>query len=144
MPESDALAFIKDAARTFGWLYWHQRPAYEHGKYASAIQGDSGFPDCVLCHPAGALIFAEVKARDQRNQVKKPTEAQRQWLTALATVAESNPSVHCALWVWPDAREEILWRLQDVPTERIGGLGGEVVRELERLGVVRSRIIGGA
>ena len=137
MPEADALAFIKDAARTFGWLYWHQRPAWEHGKYASAIHGDAGFLDVVLAHPVGALIIAEVKARDSRNQVKKPTEAQRQWLAALAQVAENSPLVHCALWVWPDARDEILWRLQRVPSETRFTLSVSPP-------IDRSRIIGGA
>ena len=145
MSEVEALQFIKDAARTFNWYYHHQRPAYERGKYASAMTGDPGMPDVILCHPAGALIFAEVKARDRRNQVKKPTEAQRQWLTALSVVAQGTPLVHCALWVWPDHRDEILWRLQRVPRATPQSPLVGALPELRSVyGIDRSRIIGGA
>jgi hypothetical protein len=46
--EASFLSAVVDYARLKGWRVHHQRPAYERGRYRSAIQGDSGFPDLVL------------------------------------------------------------------------------------------------
>ena len=52
-----------------------------------------GFPDLVLAHPDGRLIFAELKRGGQY-----PTTEQRLWLAALSRVAEENPLVETKLY----------------------------------------------
>ena len=52
-----------------------------------------GFPDLVLAHPDGRLIFAELKRDGQY-----PKTEQRLWLSALSRVAEENPLVEVFLW----------------------------------------------
>jgi hypothetical protein len=51
MNEADWQAQIKDAARTFGWLYYHTR--YSFGS-------DKGWPDTALIRPP-RLVLAELK-----------------------------------------------------------------------------------
>ena len=73
-------------ARDLGWLVHHDLPSQRaNGSWATATQGDSGFPDLVLVHPGNMItglkpmvVFAELKT-----QRGKTTEGQEQWLTAL-------------------------------------------------------------
>lgn len=67
-------------AKTFGWIVHHVRANINRsGRWSTAVQGDVGFPDLVLCHEAtGDLIFAELKSA-----TGKPSPAQFRWLNAL-------------------------------------------------------------
>jgi hypothetical protein len=73
-------------ARDLGWLVHHDLPSQRaNGSWATATQGDSGFPDLVLVHPGNMVtglkpmvVFAELKT-----QRGKTTASQEQWLTAL-------------------------------------------------------------
>jgi len=51
-------------AKTFQWRVAHFRPALnQRGQWQTAVQADgAGFPDLVLAHPSGDLIFAELKS----------------------------------------------------------------------------------
>lgn len=77
---------IVTLARDLGWLVHHDLPSQRaNGSWATATQGDSGFPDLVLVHPGNMVtglkpmvVFAELKT-----QRGKTTAGQEQWLTAL-------------------------------------------------------------
>ena len=64
-------------ARAHGWLVHAQRPARTKRGWATAIQGDPGFPDLVLVRQR-RIIFAELKTETGR----LPGD-QRAWLGAL-------------------------------------------------------------
>jgi hypothetical protein len=84
LSERDFKNTVVAFARDLGWLVHHDLPSQRaNGSWATATQGDSGFPDLVLVHPGdGArkpmVVFAELKT-----QRGKTTEGQEQWLTAL-------------------------------------------------------------
>ena len=84
LSERDFKNTVVAFARDWGWLVHHDLPSQRaNGSWATATQGDSGFPDLVLVHPGdGArkpmVVFAELKT-----QRGKTTEGQEQWLTAL-------------------------------------------------------------
>ncbi len=74
---------LKDAvigfARARGWMVHHDLPAVNRrGRWATHIQGDSGFPDLVLVHPIGDILIAELKT--EKNKTTKPQTA---WLNAM-------------------------------------------------------------
>lgn len=93
--EAQFTNLVLDVARLFGWRAHHQRPAFERGKYRSAIQGDVGFVDLVLCN-GQRVIFAELKVGKNR-----PTDAQTRWLTDLREAGQE-------VYVWrPDDWPEI-------------------------------------
>jgi hypothetical protein len=53
---------VIEVAQRYGWFVHHDLPAMnKRGKWATHIQGDSGFPDLVLVNPKGVLVFAELK-----------------------------------------------------------------------------------
>ena len=53
---------VIEIATRYGWLVHHDLPAMNRrGKWATHIQGDSGFPDLVLLNSRGVLVFAELK-----------------------------------------------------------------------------------
>jgi hypothetical protein len=53
---------VIEIAQRYGWFVHHDLPAMnKRGKWATHIQGDSGFPDLVLVNPKGVLVFAELK-----------------------------------------------------------------------------------
>jgi hypothetical protein len=84
---------VVELARLCGWRVFHARPALtRRGRWLTPIQGDTGFPDLVLCRPP-RLILAELKRVGAR-----PTPAQRGWLDALASCA----GVECYLWTPAD------------------------------------------
>ena len=69
-------------ARLNHWLVCHFRPAQmRSGRWATPMQGDVGFPDCVFVR-GERLVFAELKA-----QGRKPTPEQETWLQALRDAA---------------------------------------------------------
>ena len=78
MTEKEWLGTVIALASLKGWLVHHCRPARtKDGKWATAIQGDPGFPDLVLVRP-GRVIFAELKVKGRRL-----TQAQMRWHIAL-------------------------------------------------------------
>ena len=62
----------------YGWRVTHFRAAQVGGKWMTAIQGDSGFPDLVMAHPGKGLIFAELKT-----ELGRLDPAQITWLRTL-------------------------------------------------------------
>lgn len=69
-------ATIIEVARITGWRVHHQRST----RAGTPIQGDAGFPDLVLVHPRGHVLFVEVKS-DRLGA--KLTPAQEAWGDAL-------------------------------------------------------------
>lgn len=95
MTEEQLLENVIDAARKLGWAAYHTR---------DSRRSEAGFPDLVLVRPdsrngqvCGRVIFAELK-----RQNGKLTDAQRWWLTALASVpgvrVGARPSVEAHIW----------------------------------------------
>lgn len=74
--------YVKDFTDLYGWSNYHQVTGVicPHCKKPtfSKVAGDPGFPDHVLAHPNGRLIFAELKS--QKGPVK---ETQADWLQIL-------------------------------------------------------------
>lgn len=86
LKESEFLTQVIQYASMCGWLCYHQRPAQTAHGWRTAMQGDKGFPDLLLCRPAnkwrpGEIIFAELKTR-----TGKLRPEQQAWLLALAGV----------------------------------------------------------
>lgn len=77
-PEKDFLAAVIELAQMQGWLVMHQRPARTSSGWRTAISGDAGFPDLVLCHPP-RLVILELKSQAGRVGIH-----QQVWLDALA------------------------------------------------------------
>jgi len=102
MTEAEFQSAVIEVARLRGWLVMHQRPAQiRPGRWATAIQGDAGFPDLVLARPrAGELIFAELKREKGRVSVM-----QKVWLRTLAAAG-----AEAYLW-YPSDMPEIITRL---------------------------------
>jgi hypothetical protein len=70
---------VIEIAQRYGWFVHHDLPAMnKRGKWATHIQGDSGFPDLVLVNPKGVLVFAELKT--EIGVIRKTQEA---WLNRL-------------------------------------------------------------
>jgi hypothetical protein len=106
--EAQCVDTIIEAAQTTGWLAYHCRPAQtKSGRWSTALQGDPGFPDLVLCHPRHGLWFVEAKRRPN-----KVEPAQTRWLltlgqhvrAAVVWVPEEMPALLKALTTgeWPD------------------------------------------
>lgn len=77
--EADCQATIVEAARATGWLVHHARPAQiRPGVWATALQGNAGFPDLVLAHPRHGVWFVELKRKPN-----KVEPAQTTWLLTL-------------------------------------------------------------
>ena len=80
---------VIEIATRYGWLVHHDLPAMNsRGKWATHIQGDSGFPDLVLLNSKGVLVFAELKTDTGRL-----SKQQEQWLDRLDLSA-------CIVQVW--------------------------------------------
>jgi len=63
MTESDFQKVVINLAKMHGWLVHHPMPAMnKRGVWATHELGDHGFPDLVLAHPSGRVIFAELKS----------------------------------------------------------------------------------
>ena len=63
-----------------GWRCAHFRPGRDsHGNWRTHVQGDGvGFPDWVLAHPRGGILFVELKTARGRM-----SRAQEEWGEAL-------------------------------------------------------------
>lgn len=92
--ESDFKDTVIDLAHHYKWLVHHDRPARTSRGWATAIQGDAGFPDLVLAK-FGRIIFAELKT-----ETGGVTDEQQTWLDALA-------NWHSECWV-------VVWRPSDM------------------------------
>lgn len=95
--EKELQTFVLELARGFGWEVYHQVDAVFcptcHKPTFSKKVG-AGFPDLVLAHPNGRLIFAELKS--QKGPLR---EGQPEWLKLL----------HIG-----NGREVYLWRPSDM------------------------------
>ena len=89
---------IIHAARTLGYRVHHQRPSVSRaGRWASAIQGDPGWPDLVICGH-DRLWVIELKRHGG-----KPTADQVSWLTAL-----TRAGVDARLVIVPDHQQALI------------------------------------
>ena len=93
--------WVIELAQTCGWLIHHDLPAqYASGRWATPVQGFAGFPDLVLAHKSGQLMFAELKAEKGKTSTRQET-----WLGILALAGVEN-------YVWrPSDKEFITHRL---------------------------------
>lgn len=90
---------VIEIAKWERWLVHHTRPAQmRSGRWATPIQGDAGFPDLVLAHPARGLIFAELKSA-----VGRVSDQQTEWLETLRA----------------NGVEAYIWRPRDLQTIRL-------------------------
>ncbi len=89
--ESDFQKIVINLAKMHGWLVHHPLPSMnKRGIWATHELGDHGFPDLVLAHPSGRVIFAELKS-----DKGKISPLQSRWITTLQQGA--------VVWVWrPD------------------------------------------
>ncbi len=98
--EKDLQNAIVDAARLYGYVAFHSRPAITGKGWRTPVQYDGkGFPDLVLVGRE-RVVFAEIKS-----DRGKPTAEQEQWLAGLERVAQLTPSVDVYVWSpqdWPD------------------------------------------
>ena len=76
--ERDFQQQVIDLARLCGWRIAHFRPARTERGWRTAVQGDTGWPDLVLCRPP-VTLFRELKA-----EKGKLTDDQAAWLAQLA------------------------------------------------------------
>ena len=60
--EAEMADTLRDACRWTGWRCAHFRPARTAHGWRTAVQGDGkGFPDWVLVHDRGGVLFVELK-----------------------------------------------------------------------------------
>jgi hypothetical protein len=99
--ERDWQKLVVNYARLGGWMYHHELPSQRaHGRWTTHAAGESGFPDLVLLHESGQIIFAELKTAKG-----KLTAAQKKWLDLLQM---AGGEVH----VWrPADRQVVEYRL---------------------------------
>lgn len=104
MTEAQLKNWVIELAQRFGWLVHHDLPAqYGNGRWATPVQGFAGFPDLVLAHPTGQVLFAELKS-----DKGKLSTRQEIWLQILDIAGVENH-------VWkPSDREFIQDRLTNV------------------------------
>lgn len=76
LPETSYYRTIVDTARLMGWRVHHQRST----AIGTPIMGDAGFPDFVLVHPRGHVLFVEIKTD---RTASKLTMEQQRWGEAL-------------------------------------------------------------
>ena len=64
LSEKQWQAMVMNLCHVYGWRVAHFRPSLnQRGRWQTAVSGDgAGFPDLVLAHPSGDLIFAELKS----------------------------------------------------------------------------------
>lgn len=80
-------------AKLLGWKVAHFRQGRTARGWRTPMTGDVGWPDLVLARN-GTVLFRELKVN------ARPTEAQRDWLTALAA-----GGLDAAVWTaddWPE------------------------------------------
>jgi hypothetical protein len=86
MTEAQLKNWVIELAQRFGWLVHHDLPAqYGNGRWATPVQGFAGFPDLVLAHPSGQLLFAELKSDKGKTSTRQDT-----WLGILSLAGIEN------------------------------------------------------
>jgi hypothetical protein len=89
MSEAQLLRLVVEAAKRFGWLVHHDRPAQNRrGQWQTPVMGVVGFPDLVLVRPPRCLV---VELKRERGRT---TDHQNLWLEAFANVQ----SVETRIW----------------------------------------------
>jgi hypothetical protein len=84
--EAQLKNWVIELAQRFGWLVHHDLPAqYGNGRWATPVQGFAGFPDLVLAHPSGQLLFAELKSDKGKTSTRQDT-----WLAILDLAGIEN------------------------------------------------------
>lgn len=101
MTEGEFQGQVIHLAMLLGWQVNHQRPAQVGGRWLTATQGHTGFPDLVLAHPTRGVIFAELKT--QRGRLSPHQQA---WQHALIA-----GGAECYVWR-PDQLDTITARLR--------------------------------
>ena len=117
MLEKDFQRRVIELARLLGYRVYHHRPAMVGKRVVTALEGDPGLPDLILCKPP-RLLFCELKVG--RN---KPSDAQSAWLGALG----SCDGVESYLWrpeEW-DAVVDVLRAKREGPSTMPGPPTGE-------------------
>lgn len=78
MSEKDLKDRLVNLAKCLGYLVHHDLPAMNmRGRWATHVQGDTGFPDLILVHPKGGILALELK-----REKGKLTPGQKRWLSA--------------------------------------------------------------
>lgn len=96
-PSEAELQFaVMEAAGLLGWKRVHFRPAMTKHGWRTALEGDAGWPDCVMVR-GGTLLAVELKAG-----TRKPTPAQQAWLAAIAAVPGCRACVWTTRTPWRD------------------------------------------
>lgn len=100
MKEAELQAAVLELAHLTGWIVHHSRAVQTMaGRWMTAIQGDPGFPDLVMAHRTGTVLFVELKATQGRL-----SEAQQVWRHRL------EPTGRYRLWRpadWDDITAEL-------------------------------------
>lgn len=91
--EDDLLTSILELAAHYGWIAHHCRPARTDKGWRTPVQGRRGFPDLVLAHPDGRLVFAELKSQNGRL-----TADQVAWRDTLTAAAATCPRARVVEW----------------------------------------------
>lgn len=109
--ESANMDRIVDAARQMGWVAAHFRPAQSSRGYRTPCQYDAqGWPDLVLVHESGDMLYAELKTWARRND-RGP--GQQAWLDRLARTGAD-------VYVWTERDwEAIVARLAQPSQARV-------------------------
>lgn len=97
LSEKDWQRRVIDLAKLLGFRIYHHRPARVGNRVVTALEGDAGLPDLLLCKPP-RLIFAELKVG--RN---KPSDNQEEWLRQLGACR----GVEAYVWTPPDWDEVV-------------------------------------
>ena len=92
--ELQCQATLIAAAKRGGWLVHAERPALtQSGRWATNVQGDTGWPDLVLVHPERGMLLVELK----RKPSGRVQPNQQRWHDTLA--AAGHP---VAVWWVPE------------------------------------------
>lgn len=95
--ELECEATLIDAAIRGGWMVHGVRTSQTNGRHMSAIKGQRGFVDLVLCHPAtGEFLMVELK-----RPPNKVEPDQKVWHRALEACG-----VNVQIWFVPDELDE--------------------------------------
>lgn len=77
MTEDQLLRGVLDMAGALGWWTYHARPAMTRaGKWVTPAQGTlaTGWPDLVLAHPRGEILYVELKSASRQTESQRMVE----------------------------------------------------------------------
>lgn len=98
MTERQWQSWVIDLARAYGWKVWHfsdSRRQIRPGVFVGDRDA-AGFPDLVLAHPRGGLLFRELK-REGQNPTPVQVESMAILRAAGCDVAVWRPSDEAAV-----------------------------------------------